>query len=39
MGLNEEKCHFMCLGIKTENETFLFKDSIMNSITNVILNV
>ena len=24
MVLNERKCHFMCLGNNTENETFLF---------------
>ena len=29
--LNAGKCHFMCLGKNTENETFTFKDIIMNS--------
>ena len=31
MVLNAGKCHFMCLGKNTENETFIFKDTIMNS--------
>ena len=29
--LNAGKCHFICLGINTENETFIFKDTIMNN--------
>ena len=29
--LNAGKCHFMCLGKNTENETFIFKDAIMNN--------
>ena len=29
--LNAGECHFMCLGKKTENETFIFKDTIMNN--------
>ena len=31
MVLNAGKCHFMCLGKNTENETFSFKDTITNS--------
>ena len=31
MVLNIGKCHFMCLGKNTENETFIFKDTIMNN--------
>ena len=31
MALNAEKCHFMCLGKNTENETLIFKDTIMNN--------
>ena len=31
MVLNAGECHFMCLGKKTENETFIFKDTIMNN--------
>ena len=31
MVLNAGKCHFMCLGKNTENETFTFKDTIMNN--------
>ena len=31
MVLNAGKCHFMCLGKNTENETFIFKDAIMNN--------
>ena len=31
MVLNAGKCHFMCLGKNTENETFIFKDTIMNN--------
>ena len=30
MVLNAGKCHFMCFGKKTDNETFIFKDTIMN---------
>ena len=29
--LNAGKCHFMCLGKNKENETFIFKDTIMNN--------
>ena len=29
--LHDSKCHFMCLGKNTENETFTFKDTIMNN--------
>ena len=29
--LHDSKCHFMCLGKNTENETFTFKDIIMNN--------
>ena len=32
MVLNAGKCHFMGLGKKTENETFIFKDTIMKKI-------
>ena len=43
MVLNAGKCHFMCLGKNTENETFTFKDTIMNNskeekILRVIIN-
>ena len=31
MVLNAGKCHFMCLGKNTENETFSVKDTIMNN--------
>ena len=31
MVLNAGKCHFMCLGKNTENETFTFKDTIMSN--------
>ena len=31
MVLNAGKCHFMCLGKNTENETFIFKDTITNN--------
>ena len=31
MVLNAEKCHFMCLGKNTDNETFTFKDTIMSN--------
>ena len=31
MVVNAGKCHFMCLGKNTENETFIFKDTIMNN--------
>ena len=31
MVLNTGKCHFTCLGKNTENETFTFKDTIMNN--------
>ena len=31
MVLNAEKCHLMCLGKNTENETFTFKDTIMSN--------
>ena len=31
MVLNAGKCHFMCLGKNTENETFIFKDTIMSN--------
>ena len=31
MVLNTGKCHFMCLGKNTENEIFIFKDTIMNN--------
>ena len=31
MVLNAGKCHFMCLGRNTDNETFIFKDTIMNN--------
>ena len=29
--LNAAKCHFMCLGKNTENETFIFKGTIVNN--------
>ena len=29
--LHDSKCHFMCLGKNTKNETFTFKDTIMNN--------
>ena len=31
MFINAEKCHFMCLGKITGNETFIFKDNTMNN--------
>ena len=31
MVLNAGKCHFVCLGKNTENETFIFKDTIMSN--------
>ena len=31
MVLNAMKCHFMCLEKNTENEAFIFKDTIMNN--------
>ena len=31
MALNAGKCYFMCLDRNTENETFTFKDTIMNN--------
>ena len=31
MVLNERKCHFMCLGNNTENETFLFHNILMEN--------
>ena len=31
MDLNARKCHFMCLGKNTENETFIFKDTLMSN--------
>ena len=31
MVLNAEKCHLMCLGKNTGNETFTFKDTIMSN--------
>ena len=31
MVLNEAKCHFMCLGNNTENETFLFHNILMKN--------
>ena len=31
MVLNAGKCHFMCLSKSTENESFIFKDTIMNN--------
>ena len=31
MVLNTGKSHFMCLGKNAENETFIFKDTIMNN--------
>ena len=30
MVLNADKCHFMCLGKDTENETFIFNNFIFN---------
>ena len=30
MVLNAGKCHLMCLGKNTENETFILKDTIMD---------
>ena len=29
--VNAGKCHFMCVGKNTENESFTLKDSIMNN--------
>ena len=31
MVLNQDKCNFMCLGKKTENETSVFKNKIMKN--------
>ena len=31
MLLNAGKCHFMCLGKNTENETFIYKDTTMDN--------
>ena len=31
MVLNAGKCHFMCLGNNTENETFLFHNILMEN--------
>ena len=31
MVLNTDKCHFMCLAKDTENETFIFNNSILNN--------
>ena len=31
MVLNADKCHFMCLGKDTENETFIFNNFIFNN--------
>ena len=31
MALNGRKCHFMCLGKDTGNETFNFKDLVMKN--------
>ena len=31
MDLNSDKCHFMCLGKDTENETFSFNNFIFNN--------
>ena len=31
MVLNVEKCHFICLDKNAENETLIFKDTIMNN--------
>ena len=31
MTLNAGKCHFMCLGKDTSNETFIFKNFLMNN--------
>ena len=40
MVLNAGKCHFMCLGNNTENETFLFHNILMeNSKEQKILGV
>ena len=39
MVLNTGKCLFMCLGKNTENETFIFKDIIMNNSKEKILGV
>ena len=30
MALNAGKCHYMCLGKQTRNETFIFKGLVMN---------
>ena len=32
MVLNADKCHFMCLGKDTENETFIFNNFILNPV-------
>ena len=40
MALNAGKCHFMCHGKETGNETFIFKSLVMkNSIEQLILGV
>ena len=31
IGLNQGKCHFMCLERNTENKTFVFKNKIMKN--------
>ena len=31
MVLNADKCHFMCLGKDTENETFIFNNFIFSN--------
>ena len=31
MALNAGKCHFMCLGIDTGNETFIFKGLVIKN--------
>ena len=31
MVLNADKCHFMCIGKDTENETFVFNNFIFNN--------
>ena len=31
MVLNADKCHFMCLGKNTENETFIFNNFIFDN--------
>ena len=39
MVLNAGKCHFMCLGKNTENETFSFKDTIMNNSNTIMTDI